>query len=248
MLRIASLLLLVVALACGDRRQVSVQVLVPDLLGRDTPIAGVVVVALPYDRDSLIAAMESRAPAGRPHTETLDTLFQAFHGPFLAFNRAAWDQEVTTRRRDSLLRAQAALPPGAAGAAELGARLAAVEDSLRILAPLLARTRADLADARDALWPRMESLRVAARAWQVSTYQGYDTAVRALARRKMRTLVADTSGASGWSTLPIAPGRWWVHARSPDPQDPNYEWYWNVPVDADSVRLSQANGRHLPRY
>jgi hypothetical protein len=126
--------------------------------------------------------------------------------------------------------------------------VAALDDTLRALAPALERTRAELARARDTIWPRIEALRAEARQWQHSTFEGYDTAVRSLARRNMRTLRADTTDAAGWATLQIAPGRWWVHARSPDPQDPNFEWYWNVPVDADTLRLSPASGRHLPRY
>lgn len=198
------------------------RVLVPDLAGIATPIGGVVVAAIPYDRDSVIAAMEARAPAPRPHTRTLDSLFHAFHGPFLAFSRAAWAVEQATRIGDS---AQAAR-----------------------LRPEMERTRAELSAARDTLWPRIEALRVEARQWQLSTFAGYDTAARSLARSRMRTLGADTTDATGWATLRVAPGPWWITARSPDPQDPNFEWYWNVPLAGDTVRLNPATGRRHPRY
>ncbi len=247
MLRVVPLVLLVIAAACSRSRTVTVQVLVPDLAGAATPIAGVVVAAIPYDRDSLIAAMEGRVSAKRPHTQTLDSLFQAFHGPFLAFSRAAWSIERVTRARDSVARARSAAVSGSA-LAELDARLAQLDDSLRRMAPVLARTRSELSAARDTLWPRIERLRGEARQWQHSTFDGYDTAARSLARSRMRTLSADTTDAAGWATMLVAPGPWWITARSPDPQDPNYEWYWNVRADADTVRLSPATGRHLPRY
>ena len=247
MSRVVPLTLLVFAAACRHGRTVTVQVLVPDLAGVATPIAGVVVAAVPYDRDSLIAAMEARVSAGRPHTQTLDSLFQAFHGPFLAFSRAAWDVERVTRARDSVAVARRSTASGSA-LAELDARLAQLDDSLRRLAPALERTRTELSAARDTLWPRIERLRVEARQWQLSTFDGYDTAARSLARSRMRTVSADTTDATGWATMVVASGPWWITARSPDPQDPNYEWYWNVPVDTDTVRLSPATGRHLPRY
>jgi len=247
MSRVVPLTLLVFAAACRHGRTVTVQVLVPDLAGVATPIAGVVVAAVPYDRDSLIAAMEGRVSAGRPHTQTLDSLFQAFHGPFLAFSRAAWDVERVTRARDSVAVARRSTASGSA-LAELDARLAQLDDSLRRLAPALERTRTELSAARDTLWPRIERLRVEARQWQLSTFDGYDTAARSLARSRMRTVSADTTDATGWATMVVASGPWWITARSPDPQDPNYEWYWNVPVDTDTVRLSPATGRHLPRY
>jgi len=233
--------------ACANSRTVTVQVLVPDLAGVATPIAGVVVAAIPYDRDSLIAAMEGRVSTGRPHTQTLDSLFQAFHGPFLQFSRAAWNVERATRTRDSVAEARRAAASGPA-LGELDALLNRLDDSLRRLAPALARARAELSAARDTLWPRIERLRAEARQWQLTTFDGYDTAARSLARSRMRTVSADTTDSAGWATMVVAPGPWWLTARSPDPQDPNYEWYWNVPVDADTVRLNPATGRHLPRY
>jgi hypothetical protein len=48
--------------------------------------------------------------------------------------------------------------------------------------------------------------------------------------------------------LRIGPGRWWIYARAWDVQDPNAEWYWNVPVEGDSVVLTPANARRRPRY
>jgi hypothetical protein len=222
MSRVVPLALLVLAAACGKRREITVQVLVPDLGGVATPIAGVVVAAIPYDRDSVIAAMEARVTTPRPHARTLDSLFHAFHGPFLAFSRAAWAVEQATRSGDSA--------------------------ALARLRPEMERARAELSAARDTLWPRIESLRVEARQWQSSTFAGYDTAARSLARSRMRTLSGDTTDAAGWATLRVAPGPWWITARSPDPQDPNFEWYWNVRADADTLRLDPASGRHLPRY
>lgn len=247
MSRLVAFALFLLAAGCGERRQVTIQVMVPDLAGTDTPIGGVVVTAVPYDRDSLIAAMEQRVSAPRPHTDVLDSLFRAFHGPFLAFSRAAWDVEQTTRRRDSVTVARRGAASGPS-ASELDARLAQLEDSLRRLTPVLERARTQLGAARDTLWPRIERLRTEARAWQVTTFAGYDTAARSLARSRMRTVTADTTDATGWATIRVAPGPWWITARSPDPQDPNFEWYWNVRVEADTVRLTPATGRHVARY
>src|SRR4030067_1153969 len=47
---------------CGGPGTIAVQVLVPDLSGVDTPLPGVVITALPYDRDSILSALEGRAP------------------------------------------------------------------------------------------------------------------------------------------------------------------------------------------
>ena len=86
------------------------------------------------------------------------------------------------------------------------------------------------------------------RQWEDSTYQGYDSIVQGLARRAAREPVTDTTGAEGWATLTLAPGRWWIYARSWDATDPNAEWYWNVPVDGDTLLLSSRTARRQPRY
>ena len=224
------------------------QILVPDLEGVETPLPGIVIVALPYDRDSILTTLEQRAATKRPHTQTFDSLFQAFRGPFLTFARAAWQVEQATRLRDTLIARRGATAPGSPGAKELDARVRALDDSLERLRPELERARTALGAARDTLWPRIEEVRGETKRWEATTYAGYDTIVRTLTRDRLRQGVADTTGATGWATLRLTPGTWWITARSPDPQDPNLEWYWNVPATGDTVRLNPAIGRHLPRY
>jgi hypothetical protein len=247
MSRVAALALLTLA-ACGGPRQVAVQVLVPDLTGEETPIGGVVVAALPYDRDSLIESMERRAATGRPHTQQLDTLFQAFHGPFLAMSRAAWQLELTSKRLDSLDAALKAASPDSPAARELTGSRRATADSLASQTAALERARESLGKARDTLWPEIERLRTETRAWEQATYAGYDTLSRSQTTGKMRMITSDTTSATGWASLRIRKGAWWIHTRALDPQDPNFEWYWNVPLAADTVRLTPATGRRRPRY
>lgn len=247
MLRVAALALPVL-FACGGPRHIAVQVLVPDLHGAATPLPGIEVAALPYDRDSVLAVLERRAGTERPHTRALDSLFQAFRAPFLAFSQAAWAAEQLQRQRDTVAARHAAATPGSPGAQELSLRLAALDDSLHRLAPALAGARDALAAARDTLWPVIQRLQADVRRWEHTTYAGYDTIVRGVVRDHLRMGLADTTDALGWATLELSSGRWWLYARSPDPQDPNAQWYWNLPATADTLRLSPATGRHLPRY
>lgn len=219
----------------------------PDLNGVATPLPGVVVTALPYDRDSLLSAMEQRAGLPRPHTQELDTLFQAFRTPFLAFARVAWRVEQLRRTRDSLATRRVAAA-GSPAIGELDGRLHATEDSLRQLEGDLNSTRAALAAARNALWPRIERLRGEVQRWELTTFAGYDTAVRSITRDRLVLGLSDTTDANAWVRLVLTGGRWWIYARSPDPQDPNAHWYWNVAATGDTLRLTASNARHLPRY
>ena len=62
------------------------------------------------------------------------------------------------------------------------------------------------------------------------------------------TPVQTPAGLEPEAKLELNGSRWWVYARSPDPQDPNAQWYWNVPATTDTLRLRPATARHLPRY
>ena len=87
-----------------------------------------------------------------------------------------------------------------------------------------------------------------------------DSAVRASASRAVRTLervarstprtqpIPDTTGADGSVTIRLPNGDWWVYARSWVADDPNAEWYWNVPIKSSKVVLDRSTGRRQPRY
>ncbi|HEU4829678.1 MAG TPA: hypothetical protein VFT04_10815 [Gemmatimonadales bacterium] len=201
---------------------------VPDLEGTESPASGVPVVAVPYDRDSVIAALEATQSSPRPHTSTLDSLFAQFRGPFIDHFRAG---QALAAVRDSVERGQA-------GDSALAAATRRAE-----------ATRQALDSAREAL-AAGDSLRADVRSWENSTYRSFDSVVKALAERARRKPVVDTTDATGLAELrlPASDNDWWLTARSWDVTDPNSSWTWSVRVDADSVELNGSNGRRRPRY
>ena len=229
----AALLLGLGLAACERPRDVAVRVSIPGPDSVETPVTGVGVVALPYDRDSVLRQLEARALTPRPDTAPLESLFAAFRGPFTAYSA------VTLRLgklRDSVAEAKARPD---------SLRLA---DSLRATEARAERARAELDRARRDFVGRSDSLRRRMRQWEDSTYQGWDSVVQGLARRSGRAAVTDTTGSQGWAHLKLAPGRWWVYARSWDAEDPNAEWYWNTPVTNDTLFLSSRSARRQLRY
>ena len=137
----------------------TVSVEVPDLDGALTPASGIVVTALPFDRDSLVLTMEARAGTSRPGAAALDSLFALYREPFLEYFRAGRAREEA---RDSLA-------SGAISQAEhdrVEARYQAAREALQ-------RTR-------DQLDPAIDSLRAEVREWEHSTYGGFDTLAKAL--------------------------------------------------------------------
>ena len=234
--------------ACDTDQSVAVRVSIPDADSRETPAAGVGVIALPYDRDSILASLAQRAQTPRPGTAALDTLFARFRGPFTRYTRLAY---LASELRDSLDRLKRRLDASTAGSAshrELTTGTQRITDSLRRVERQVERSRAELDRARTGFVSRSESLRTALRRWEDSTYRGYDSIVENLSRRLGREAATDTTDKTGWAHFSLPPGDWWLYARAWDTGDPNAEWYWNLPVKEDTVLLSSRTGQRKPRY
>ena len=231
----------------GARHDVAVRVSIPDPASVETPAAGVGVVALPYNRDSILKSLEAHARP-RPDTAALDSLFARFRGPFTAYTAVSYAEAGL---RDSLRLLRSRLDSLARGAPEfavLSARHSRMSDSLRRVESRARSARAALDRARIDFVTRSESLRTAIRHWEDSTYQGYDSLTGALAAQRHREPVTDTTDATGWAHFTLDDGPWWIYGRSWDATDPNAEWYWNVPVTSDTILLSSRAGRQRPRY
>jgi hypothetical protein len=233
---------------CKSARDVAVRVSIPGPDTVETPASGVGVVALPYDRDSVLASLEARAASPRPHTAQMDTLFARFRGPFIAYTTTAY---TAGKLRDSLAEVQGRLDSLGRGAPQyqsLHARLSRLSDSLASIEIRGERARAVLSRARSDFVSRSERLRTTIRQWEDSTYRGWDSIVERLAKARGLEPATDTTDATGWARFTLAPGKWWIYARAWDTSDPNSEWYWNVPVNGDTVLLSSRTGHQRPRY
>lgn len=205
--------------ACGPS-EVVIEAAIPDETGTLTPLAGARLVLLPYDRDSLIAVLENRAPSGRPPGARLDSLFDGFREPFNAY-----------------MRVSAAL--ARLGPADSVAR--------RTLEQSAARARDALGAARTRLGPTIDSERARIRAWEDTALRAYDSIGGDIVRRSLRDPIVDSTRSNGRTRVRLKRGEWWVTARAVNIQDPNREWYWNVRVTGDTVRLNPTTGRARPR-
>lgn len=243
-----SIVLLLLTAACNPQRDVTVVASIPGLDAAGNPTTGFAFAVLPYNRDSLVAAFEGRAQTPRPATDALDSLFAEYRAPFAAYTTLAAE---ANRYSDTLAALKQRLDSMSRTAPEYSqayARWTGIRDTMRTIDTQAARARADLNAARPVFVARSESLRTVLRNWQDSTYRGYDRAVDSLVRARHLEPVADTTDAAGTAVVRLRGGPWWVYARSWDPNDPNAEWYWNVPVSSDTVRLDATTGINRPRY
>ena len=224
------------------------RVSIPDPASVETPAAGVGVVALPYDRDSVLAGMEAKAPTPRPNTAGLDSIFARFRGPFTAYTAISYAESALRDSAAVLQSRRDSLAPASTERERIEAQLERVTDSLARTSRQAQQARAALGRARTEFVTRSESLRAGVRQWEDSTYRGWDSIVDSLARARRLTPVTDTTDATGWAEFTLAPGEWWIYAQAWDTGDPNSKWYWNTPADRDTILLSSRSGRRQPRY
>jgi len=208
----------------------------------------VVLVALPYDRDSIIAALTARAASPRPDVASLDSLFARFQRPFAAYAVAAG---TATRLQDSLARMKTSLdslPRESPAYRKLYGSFVSITTERAAADRRRDSLQQALKRARAAFDAPSDSTRMVLRAWEDSTYADYEKITQELASNTGLQPQTDTTGADGTTTLVLKKGHWWIYARSWDALDPNAEWYWNIPVRRDSVTLSPDNARRRPRY
>ena len=207
-----------------------------------------VLVALPYDRDSIIAALTARAASPRPDVASLDSLFARFQRPFAAYAVAAG---TATRLQDSLARMKTSLdslPRESPAYRRLYGSFVSITTERAAADRRRDSLQQALKRARAAFDAPSDSTRMVLRAWEDSTYADYEKITQELASNTGLQPQTDTTGADGTTTLVLKKGHWWIYARSWDALDPNAEWYWNIPVRGDSLTLSPDNARRRPRY
>jgi hypothetical protein len=239
--------MLVTLVACTGR-DVTIEVVIPGPDSVEAPVPGIGLVALPYDRDSVIRELERATPRPAALTRELDSLFQVFRGPFMAYAAVAFRTRAFERSLAEIRARLDTIPRASPGYDSLYRVFAARTDTLTRLVRERDEAQAILGRTRNSLGDRIDSLRAAMSRWQDSAYREYESITKNLTSGLGREPVADSTGPDGRATLHLPVGDWWIYARSWDPWDPNAEWYWNVPARGSRIVLDSSSGRRTPRY
>lgn len=205
-------------------------------------------VALPYDRDSLIATFEVGNPPPAEITHRLDSLFQVFRGPFVAYAKEAYRVQSLEANLARMRLRMDSVPRSSPTYDSLYRAYAARSDSVTPAKRRRDDTQRRLGEVRNSIGPTVDTLRQAMARWKDTTYRGYDSITKALGSGIGREPISDSTGRDGKVTLRLPRGDWWIYARSWDAWDPNSEWYWNVRVTGHLLVLDRASGKRLPRY
>lgn len=240
-------LALVAATGCRPRES-TLRVTIRDADGRTAPVSHLPLVLLPYNRDSVLAILTSRARTPRPDTRALDSIFTAIRGPLAQLLRAA---DLDHRLRDSLelLRHQtAAEPRGSQRYRELYLAFATAADSLTAVEARLAESNRVATAAYRKYGARLDQLKAAMTRWEDSTFRGFGPLAAEARGARIAAGLDLTTGADGRVTTPLPKGAWWAVAYVTDPADANAGWYWNVPLAGDTLELDLSNAVHRPCY
>ncbi len=239
---------LMVAAACSRGREIHIEVAIPGPDSVDAPVAQLQLIALPYDRDSVIRELQGNRTRPEPAARQLDSLYARFRKPFGLYALRAYQVQTLSREQAFLRQRLDSLPRNAPAYDSLYAAFSRYADSIATVRKLRDFAQNELALARVELGPPIDSLRRIMIQWEDSTYRGYDSVTKALGSGIGREPFADSTGADGKLTLTLPSGAWWIYARSWDAWDPHSEWYWNVPVTGDRVILDRTTGSRRPRY
>ena len=237
--------------ACGAA-DVSVVVALGDDT-ESTPLDGVEVQILPYDRDQVFDSLEAASPT--PEPEIPEDLLAAQAEIVQA--QQAWLEAETrwNELRDRLQTLNDRLE-GLNRGESLYRQLFAEYEDLDAEYQRTERQVGALFDTFDGLQQasieRMDSMRIVQADWGDQAFADVSVVIMAKVDAAGLDIVMDTTDASGIADFQdgVAPGMYWVHARHELPYD---ELYWNVPVTVSReeplvLRLSRDNAEVRPIF
>jgi hypothetical protein len=248
-LSFAAVLAAAVMAGCSGEAVVLAQI--ENEAGETTPLSGIEVRYLPYDRDVIFDSLQ--AAADRPEPAPPDSLLELQSA--IATAQAAWSTatERWNTARDSLRAINTRLDNLPRQSAEYRllyrdfgdqeGRSAAAERQMNTLFE-------DYTELQQRYTSQAQEYALLLEQWGDEAFSDIQSVVDARLEAAGREEVFDTTDANGIVRTALPKGQWWVHARYELVYD---ELYWNEPIDVaggDPVQLTlnRANAEVRPVY
>lgn len=200
------------------------------------PYAGLEITVLPVDADALLDSLAASAPTPPPTFPELEAAMNAYRlrdRPTFSGLDAAWraTRDSVSALADSLRGKNRASP----AYREAYNRLRALHDRLgQRQAERDRAMRSLIREDRD-LAQRAARAADELRRWESIALDRYPDLLADRVTRSGREPHHVTTDSAGLAHVEVPPGRWWVHARLPHPQNPFQELYWSVPVTTNGL-------------
>lgn len=244
--------LVLAALSTGCERETRIALEVT--WDHDGPVADLAVTALPFDPDHLLDSLAGEVDIPAPTFPALEAEIHEFSrpdpDPYEEINRPWLALRDTVRElADSLIDRDRTESGYAADYDRFRALYARLAERAAERDRALRAVNGDHLDLARRAAAAADSLR----SWEYQAYAGYPEAAAAAVVHAGRSVIEGTTDHHGRLTLRVQPGRWWLVARTADPENPFLEYYWNVPVTATRVvpvrlPLSSANATKRWRH
>jgi hypothetical protein len=225
--RIFLLLLGAAAFGCRTESSVDIHVSLP----ASDALAGLEVIAAPYDAQAILDSLERAAPTPRPQFPDLDSTLDGFRRDIPDELRRVFQLWADSRGRvEALADTLHGLGHDAPGYERAYNRFRQLYEALVAQEADLERATREMT-AEDRELGRAAGLAAdSLRRWEEMAFADFDRlADSALARseRSEQYLVTDAAGRVH-TKLPV--GRWWLLARLPHPENPFMVYSWNAPI------------------
>lgn len=201
--------------------------------GTRAPLAGLQVTLLPVDAQAVLDTLAGRAPTPKPAFPELEAEMRAYrlgHGTPTGDAEANEAWRATRDSLEALADTLRALDRASVAYRDAYERLRALYDRFNQRAAARDRAIRAAQQGDRALALRAARAADSLRGWEEIAYADFPERLRAAVRRTGRDIQQGTLDSTGGAQFALPPGRWWVEARLPDPEDPFEEYFWSLPV------------------
>lgn len=247
---VLALAALVFLTACSRSTQLAVRAVSTGQGESELGLAQLQIRLLPYDRDSLFAALATQyaEPEPKPPAELLDlrdsisVAQERWRSSEAEWNEMRSELEALSERMKGMNRASRDY-------AQAFRRFDQLDGQLRRLDRSKQGYFDRFTELQSAYRAKADSFNAVVEGWGDSAFENFTEVVDSLVEERKASELYDTTDASGWAYFEVPKGRWWVHTRFELPFE---ELYWNVPYSsqggADTLTLNKANAQLRPIF
>jgi len=215
-----------------------------------TPLSGVEVLMLPFDRDIIFDSLAQTASMPEPQIpDTLLALQEQIAEANVAYQAATARWNVVRDSLRELSEDLQGLSPASPQYRVLFGEFNDLEGRVSGLERQMNESFARFSGLQRRFTTQAEEIRLQRAQWGDEAFRAVDSIFAARQEATGREILVDTTNANGMVRFSgVANGEWWVHARYPLPYE---ELYWNEPVqvegDVVEVLLNRESAETRPQ-
>ena len=196
--------------------------------------AGLEITVFPVDPDAVLDSMAAASRRPRPDFSAIEREMAGFRAAAAPDTTGAlgairaWD--ITRDSVEALAGTLRALDRASLAYRQAYGRLRGLYERLGQRGAERDRAlRGGLSGERD-LAARAARAADSLRLWEEVAFAAFPERLERAVQRSGRDVHQVSTDSTGAARIALAPGRWWIQARTRDPRNPFLERYWNVPV------------------